>query len=97
APPPTSIIGQLRGFADRTSPFIFTMAAPAAPPIPPTRRAWKPSNSIPCSTPKRPRWSRSAPATTPGSDKPPHGLLGTVGWVASTLVDSSEDWVDDAV
>src|SRR5262249_13916948 len=31
------------------------------------------------------------------SDDPPHGLIGTVGWVTSTLVDSSEDWVDDAV
>ncbi len=33
----------------------------------------------------------------PGSDNPPKGLLATVEWTTSTLVDSSEDWVDDAV
>jgi uncharacterized protein len=33
----------------------------------------------------------------PASDKPPSGLLGTIGWVTSTLVDTSEDWVDQAV
>ena len=33
----------------------------------------------------------------PGSDTPPSGLIGTIGWVTSTLVDSSEDWVDQAV
>jgi predicted acylesterase/phospholipase RssA len=33
----------------------------------------------------------------PASDKPPSGLLGTIGWTTSTLVDTSEDWVDDAV
>jgi uncharacterized protein len=33
----------------------------------------------------------------PGSDNPPSGLLGTIGWVTSTLVDTSEDWADDAV
>jgi hypothetical protein len=33
----------------------------------------------------------------PASDTPPSGLVGTVGWVTSTLVDTSEDWVDDAV
>ena len=31
------------------------------------------------------------------SDDPPKGLIGTIGWLTSTLVDSSEDWVDDAV
>jgi hypothetical protein len=33
----------------------------------------------------------------PGSNDPPKGLLGTIGWTTNTLVDSSEDWVDDAV
>ena len=33
----------------------------------------------------------------PASQKPPTGLLGTIGWVTSTLVDTSEDWVDEAV
>ena len=33
----------------------------------------------------------------PESGNPPRGLLGTIGWVTSTLVDSSEDWVDDAI
>ena len=33
----------------------------------------------------------------PASDVPPSGLIGTIGWVTSTLVDTSEDWVDDAV
>ncbi len=33
----------------------------------------------------------------PASDEPPTGLIGTIGWTTSTLVDSSEDWVDDAV
>jgi predicted acylesterase/phospholipase RssA len=33
----------------------------------------------------------------PASDTPPRGLIGTIGWVTSTLVDSSEDWVDQAV
>ncbi len=33
----------------------------------------------------------------PASEKPPSGLLGTIGWVTSTLVDTSEDWVDQAV
>jgi hypothetical protein len=33
----------------------------------------------------------------PASDDPPSGLIGTVGWVTSSLVDSSEDWVDNAV
>jgi uncharacterized protein len=32
----------------------------------------------------------------PQSAKPPSGLFGAIGWVASTLVDSSEDWADDA-
>jgi len=32
----------------------------------------------------------------PASDEAPSGLLGTVGWTTSTLVDSSEDWVDEA-
>jgi len=31
------------------------------------------------------------------SDDPPKGLLQTVAWTTSTLVDSSEDWVDQAV
>jgi patatin-like phospholipase/acyl hydrolase len=33
----------------------------------------------------------------PASDDPPKGLLKTIGWTTSTLVDTSEDWVDDAV
>jgi uncharacterized protein len=33
----------------------------------------------------------------PCSDDPPKGLMGTIGWVTDTLVDSSEDWVDAAV
>jgi hypothetical protein len=33
----------------------------------------------------------------PASDDPPKGLLQTIGWTTSTLVDTSEDWVDDAV
>jgi patatin-like phospholipase/acyl hydrolase len=33
----------------------------------------------------------------PASDDAPSGLLGTIGWVTSTLVDSSSDWVDQAV
>ena len=33
----------------------------------------------------------------PASDDPPKGLLQTVEWTTSTLVDSSEDSVDDAV
>lgn len=31
------------------------------------------------------------------SSDPPKGLLGTIGWTTSTLVDTSEDWVEDAV
>jgi len=33
----------------------------------------------------------------PTSDDSPSGLLATIGWTTSTLVDTSEDWVDDAV
>ncbi|HTS64196.1 MAG TPA: patatin-like phospholipase family protein [Candidatus Acidoferrales bacterium] len=33
----------------------------------------------------------------PASDDPPKGIIPTIGWVTSTLVDSSEDWVDQAV
>jgi patatin-like phospholipase/acyl hydrolase len=33
----------------------------------------------------------------PAPNDPPKGLVGTIGWVTSTLVDSSEDWVDAAV
>jgi patatin-like phospholipase/acyl hydrolase len=33
----------------------------------------------------------------PASDDPPTGLIGTIGWTTSTLVDTSGDWVDDAV
>ena len=33
----------------------------------------------------------------PASDEAPSGLLATIGWATSTLVDSSQDWVDDAV
>ena len=33
----------------------------------------------------------------PAADTPPSGLIQTIGWATSTLVDSSEDWVDDAV
>lgn len=33
----------------------------------------------------------------PAPDTPPSGLIGTISWVTSTLVDTSEDWVDKAV
>jgi patatin-like phospholipase/acyl hydrolase len=33
----------------------------------------------------------------PASNDPPKGLIATIGWTTSTLVDTSEDWVDDAV
>ena len=33
----------------------------------------------------------------PGPNDPPKGLIPTIEWVTSTLVDTSEDWVDDAV
>ncbi|MGA2198032.1 MAG: hypothetical protein ABSH40_22395, partial [Bryobacteraceae bacterium] len=33
----------------------------------------------------------------PGSDTPPSGLLNVIGWTTSTLVDTSEDWADEAV
>ena len=33
----------------------------------------------------------------PASGDPPRGLLQTIAWTTSTLVDTSEDWVDDAV
>jgi patatin-like phospholipase/acyl hydrolase len=33
----------------------------------------------------------------PGGNNPPKGLVPTIEWVTSTLVDTSEDWVDDAV
>jgi predicted acylesterase/phospholipase RssA len=33
----------------------------------------------------------------PAADTPPKGLIATIGWTTSTLVDTSEDWVDDAV
>jgi patatin-like phospholipase/acyl hydrolase len=33
----------------------------------------------------------------PASNDAPSGIIGTVSWVTSTLVDSGEDWVDDAV
>jgi patatin-like phospholipase/acyl hydrolase len=33
----------------------------------------------------------------PAADDPPSGLLATIGWTTSTLVDTSEDWVDEAV
>jgi patatin-like phospholipase/acyl hydrolase len=33
----------------------------------------------------------------PAPDDPPNGLIHTIGWVTSTLVDTSEDWVDKAV
>jgi patatin-like phospholipase/acyl hydrolase len=33
----------------------------------------------------------------PASDDAPSGLLATIGWTTSTLVDTSEDWVDEAV
>ena len=37
------------------------------------------------------------PLYTPAADNPPKGLLETIGWTTSTLVDTSEDWVDKAV
>jgi patatin-like phospholipase/acyl hydrolase len=33
----------------------------------------------------------------PAPSDPPKDMLQTIGWVTSTLVDTSEDWVDDAV
>lgn len=33
----------------------------------------------------------------PGPTKTPDGLIQNIGWVTSTLVDTSEDWVDQAV
>jgi predicted acylesterase/phospholipase RssA len=33
----------------------------------------------------------------PAPDTPPNGLIHTIGWVTSTLVDTSEDWVDQAI
>jgi patatin-like phospholipase/acyl hydrolase len=33
----------------------------------------------------------------PASNDPPHGLLQTIGWATSALIDTSEDWVDQAV
>jgi hypothetical protein len=33
----------------------------------------------------------------PAPDDPPNGLIPTIGWVTSTLIDTSEDWVDQAV
>ena len=33
----------------------------------------------------------------PMADNPPNGLIQTIAWTTSTLVDSSEDWVDGAV
>ena len=33
----------------------------------------------------------------PAGEDAPKGLLQNIGWTTSTLVDSSEDWVDDAV
>ena len=33
----------------------------------------------------------------PASDDPPKGLIAVIEWVTSTLVDTSEDWVDEAV
>lgn len=33
----------------------------------------------------------------PASCNPPKGLVQTIGWATSTLVDTGEDWVDDAV
>ena len=33
----------------------------------------------------------------PGSDTPPSGLLKVIAWTTSTLVDTSEDWADEAV
>jgi hypothetical protein len=33
----------------------------------------------------------------PASGDPPSGLLKTIGWTTSTLVDSAEDWAGDAV
>ncbi|HUB77291.1 MAG TPA: patatin-like phospholipase family protein [Bryobacteraceae bacterium] len=33
----------------------------------------------------------------PAGNKPPQGLLATIGWATDTLVDTSEDWVDHAV
>ncbi len=32
----------------------------------------------------------------PAPNDPPKGLIGTIGWVTSTLIDTCEDWVDQA-
>jgi patatin-like phospholipase/acyl hydrolase len=47
-----------------------------------------------------PRWSRLVSLGTgyyPDSTDPPEGLIATVEWISSTLVDRAEDWVDEAV
>jgi len=33
----------------------------------------------------------------PGANTPPKGLIATIAWATDTLVDTSEDWVDQAV
>ncbi|HLK62505.1 MAG TPA: patatin-like phospholipase family protein [Bryobacteraceae bacterium] len=48
-------------------------------------------------TPSNTRLVDLATGFFPASDNPPNGLLDVVAWTTSTLVDSSEDWVDSAV
>ena len=48
-------------------------------------------------TPAETRMAALGTGYFPAPDTPPKGLVPTIGWVTSTLVDTSEDWVDDAV
>jgi uncharacterized protein len=48
-------------------------------------------------TPPETRVTSLGTGFCPASNDPPKGLIGTIGWVTSTLVDTGEDWVDEAV
>ena len=48
-------------------------------------------------TPKDTRLVSLGTGYFPASDDPPSGLIGTIGWATNTLVDTSEDWVDQVV
>jgi hypothetical protein len=50
-----------------------------------------------CFTPAKTRVVALGTGYFPASVDPPSGLLQTIGWTASTLVDCSEDWAGDAV
>jgi hypothetical protein len=72
------------------------MAEPVEPPIRHTRPASRPSSTIPLIQPTL----RSLTWETgyyPASQTPPKGLIANIEWTTSTLVDTSEDWVDRAV